>query len=141
MPETTLLGPSLGLGLRASGPQAVHDRILEGFPYAALERFERESEFPKEVVQEAIQLPARTLARRKESGRLSPDESERLYRLAYVFSKVVALFEADAAAARVWMRTPRAALGGRTPLDLVRTEVGARQVEDLIDRLEYGVFT
>jgi putative toxin-antitoxin system antitoxin component (TIGR02293 family) len=127
--------------LKVAEPQAVHDRILEGFPYAALERFERESQLPREVVQEVIQLPARTLARRKDSGRLSPEESERLYRLASLFSKAVELFETDVLAAREWMRTPRPALGNRTPVELAKTEVGARQVEDLIGRLGHGVFT
>jgi uncharacterized protein (DUF2384 family) len=41
----------------------------------------------------------------------------------------------------VWLRSPNRALGGESPLALSKTEVGAREVENLIGRLEHGVFT
>jgi len=66
-------------------------------------------------------------------------ESERLLRLAGVLEKAAALFEGDAAAARHWLQTPNHALGNVAPLTFAQTEIGARAVEDLIDRLEYGV--
>ena len=37
--------------------------------------------------------------------------------------------------------TPQRALGGAIPLDIAKTEVGAREVEQIIGRLEQGVFT
>ena len=43
--------------------------------------------------------------------------------------------------ARRWLSSPQRALGGSTPLSLARTEVGAGLVEDLIGRLEHGVFS
>ena len=52
----------------------------------------------------------------------------------------VALFEGDIAAARKWLQMPQRGLGGETPLDFASTEVGAREVENLIGRLEHGVF-
>ena len=51
------------------------------------------------------------------------------------------LFEGDQGAARRWLRKPQRALGDNTPLAMSRTEVGAAEVENLIGRLEYGVFT
>jgi putative toxin-antitoxin system antitoxin component (TIGR02293 family) len=68
-----------------------------------------------------------------ESG--SGSEPERLYRQA------VELFEGDVAAAREWLNSPAKAFAGRTPLQAAETEVGAREVENLIRRLEYGVFS
>jgi putative toxin-antitoxin system antitoxin component (TIGR02293 family) len=56
------------------------------------------------------------------------------------FDKAVGLFEGDVAAARAWLETPSKALGSETPLAAVETEIGAREVEDLIGRLEHGVF-
>ena len=82
----------------------------------------------------------RTLARRKSKGKLSPDESERLLRLSRVFELAVDLFEGDNAAALRWLTSPRKALEGNTPLAYARTEVGAREVENLIGRMEHGVF-
>jgi putative toxin-antitoxin system antitoxin component (TIGR02293 family) len=86
-------------------------------------------------------IPPRTLARRKAGGMLSPPESERLARLASLFDKAVHLFEGDGVSAVNWLRTPSKALRNHAPLSLVETEVGARAVEDLIGRLEYGVYS
>ena len=55
-------------------------------------------------------------------------------------AKAALLFEGDADAARRWLRAPQTALGGEPPLGLASTEVGSRQVEDLITQLEHGVF-
>ena len=55
--------------------------------------------------------------------------------------KVVELFDGDTKAAMVWMSTPRTALANQTPLEHSRTVPGAREVEDLINRIEPGVFS
>jgi putative toxin-antitoxin system antitoxin component (TIGR02293 family) len=49
------------------------------------------------------------------------------------------LFEGDANAARQWLTAPQPALGGSTPGDYAATELGAREVENLIGRLEHGI--
>jgi putative toxin-antitoxin system antitoxin component (TIGR02293 family) len=56
-----------------------------------------------------------------------------------VFASALSLFEGDADAARRWLTTAQPALGGDKPLEYAATEVGAREVEDLIGRLEYGI--
>ena len=88
-----------------------------------------------------IGLPARTLARRKTSGRLTPDESEKLLRLSSVFELAVDLFEGKQSDALKWLSTPKKALENQTPLSYSRTELGAREVEKLIGRLEHGVYS
>jgi putative toxin-antitoxin system antitoxin component (TIGR02293 family) len=116
-------------------------RVQKGFPYSALLRFHKASGLPVGVIAELIQLPQRTLMRRKAQGRLRPDESERLLRVSRVFEQALALFAGDVIAARRWLTTPSMELDNTPPLDFARTEVGAREVEDLIGRLEHGVFT
>ena len=69
------------------------------------------------------------------------DESDRLLRVSRVFAMALELFEGDAAAARRWFYTPAKALGGEKPITFARTELGTREVEALIDRLEQGVLT
>jgi putative toxin-antitoxin system antitoxin component (TIGR02293 family) len=86
-----------------------------------------------------VGIPERTLARRRSRGKFTPEESERLLRLGTVFEQAVELFEGDNAAALRWLTAPRKALEGKTPLAYARTELGAREVEDLIGRLEHGV--
>lgn len=43
--------------------------------------------------------------------------------------------------ARAWLRRPALGLGGQRPADLICTPEGAQQVQDLLGRLEYGVYT
>ena len=88
-----------------------------------------------------IDVPRRTLTRRKRDGRFLPSESDRLLRAARIFGQALALFEGDRDAAKDWLDTAQRALGGVSPLDLARTEAGAREVERLIGRLEHGVFS
>ena len=79
-----------------------------------------------------------TLHRRFAEGRFKAEESERLYRYVELFERAVTLFE-DEAKARVWLGKPALALGGETPLEFAKSEQGAREVLDVIERLEYGV--
>ena len=90
-------------------------------------------------VADLVAIPARTLQRRKVQGRLDPDESDRLLRVARVFAMALELFEGDARAAHDWFQTPARALGGEEPIRLAATDLGAREVEALIERLEHGV--
>lgn len=117
------------------------DELQRGLPYRRLTQFEKRTGLSQESITCVIRVPKRTLARRKAAGRLAPDESERLHRLSELFAKAVHLFGGDHDRARRWLETPQRALGRVTPLEMATTEVGAREVENLIGRLEHGVFT
>ena len=69
------------------------------------------------------------------------DESDRLLRAARVLDRAIALFDGDRKAALEWLGSPLRALGGESPLDVATTDLGARQVENLIGRLEHGVYS
>ena len=129
------------LGFRLSNTLSIIKRVEEGFSFHALERFQRNTQIPTGDLAEVIDIKIRTLRRRKEEGRLEPDESDRLLRLSRVFAQALELFEGDAAAARRWFYTPDKALAGEKPIAFARTELGSREVEALIDRLEQGVLT
>jgi putative toxin-antitoxin system antitoxin component (TIGR02293 family) len=133
------LGDSLGRG--SGSVAAVIERVEAGFPFDAFNAFQRSTKLPAETIAALVQIPSRTLARRKAAGRLRPDESERLLRISRVVDQAVQLFEGDRPAAMQWLQAAQPALGGHTPLEYARTEVGAREVEDVIGRLEHGAFT
>ena len=66
--------------------------------------------------------------------------SDRLYRVAStLFQAVEVLGSIDKA--RVWFKSPNRALGGKMPLDLLDTDIGTRQVEEVLLRLNYGIFS
>jgi putative toxin-antitoxin system antitoxin component (TIGR02293 family) len=114
--------------------------VREGFPFTAVERLRQAYALSADEIVTLVQIPTRTMTRRKESGRLKAEESDRVLRAARLMHKAAALFNNDAAAAKAWMTTPQRGLGGAVPLDLAGTEVGAREVEDALGRIEDGVF-
>lgn len=95
---------------------------------------------PYEIA-ETLHISESTLLRRKKDGKLQPDESDRLLRLGQIVAKAIQLFEGDRDAARAWLHRPALALGGATPLRYSQTYLGAQEVEDLIERLEEGIFS
>src|SRR5882672_10107289 len=127
------------LGLSASNASELIQQVERGFSFKTLHILESRSGLPGPALAGLVGIPGRTLARRKSKGRFTPEESERLLRLGTVFEQAVELFEGDNAAALRWLTAPRKTLEGKTPLAYARTELGAREVEDLIGRLEHGV--
>jgi putative toxin-antitoxin system antitoxin component (TIGR02293 family) len=129
------------LGLYAGGSRSLLESINAGFPYKSVINLQKMSGLPLTGIGKVIRVPARTLARRKAQGRLKPAESERLLRLALVLEKATHLHGGDIAAATRWLTSPCRGLGYETPIKMTKTEFGAREVEDLIGRLEHGVIT
>ena len=119
---------------------AVIDRVRAGLPYAALEAVASRFEIPQETLVRVLALPLRTLARRKKERRLRADESDRLLRLtraAALAEEVLGTREKAAA----WLRKANRALGGVSPLDRLDTDLGARQVEQILYRVAHGVYS
>ncbi len=81
-----------------------------------------------------------TLTRRKRAGQLTPDESEHVLRIANLLERAAQVFE-DVGDAAEWLKTPNLSLGNVTPLSYADTEIGAREVENLLGRIDYGVYS
>jgi len=116
----------------------VRDAVRAGAPRAAFDRLRAALGVTSEELADVLGIPTRTLARR--TDRFKPDESERLIRVAGVVHKALDVLE-DSAATRRWMTKPKTALGGLTPLRCCDTDLGAREVEALLTRIEHGVFS
>ena len=129
------------LGLQTFETVKLLERVEAGFSFSTFERLQRNLALQTEELADLVQITLRTLARRREEGRLTSEESDRLLRASRVFGRALALFEGDVDAARTWLSTPALALSNRTPQEISSTDIGAREVENLIGRLEHGVFS
>jgi putative toxin-antitoxin system antitoxin component (TIGR02293 family) len=85
-----------------------------------------------------LALPRKTLAHRRTLGRLTAEQSDRLVRILRVIEQAEHAF-GDVQKARTWLRRPTAALSDHAPLDLLDTDIGTRQVETLLGRIEHGI--
>jgi putative toxin-antitoxin system antitoxin component (TIGR02293 family) len=129
------------LGLDPMDTPRLVERVEEGLSFRELERLRQNMGLSMDQMAELVQIRPRTLDRRKKEGRLHPEESDRLLRATRVFGRAIALFEGVVEGALGWLATPQRALGGAVPLEMARIEIGAREVEGLIGRLEHGVFS
>jgi putative toxin-antitoxin system antitoxin component (TIGR02293 family) len=132
---------------KATTYEQVHDnhamvqRVEEGLPVMDVVKFSKQAGFTNEELAKLINIPARTYARRVAGkARLTLPEGERATRLMRIFDRARQLFVTDENV-RKWLHTELPALGWRTPIDFAQTEPGAREVENLIGRIEHGVFS
>ncbi len=84
-----------------------------------------------------INANERTAQRRKEQGVLTPEESDRVARMARVTQRAIEAFGNDVQA-REWLTRPNRALQGFAPLGLLVTDAGAALVTDELGRIEHG---
>ena len=88
----------------------------------------------------AVIIPARTLQhRRSRNERLTIEETDRVIRALRVFSAAEGVYESRERALQ-WLRRPHPRLGGRTPISLLKTDTGARIVEELLGQIDEGYF-
>ncbi len=111
--------------------------IRDGLPVAAIDRLIADGIVDAGEVDRLI-IPRRTLQHRRHLGRLTPEQSDRVVRVARVVALAVDCFGSDAKA-RVWLRRPSRVLENEAPLDRLDTEAGAREVEVLIGRIANGI--
>ena len=116
------------------------DWIRKGLPFRSLERVMERFGLNRQEVSSALDLPPRTLARRKQERRLHPGESDRLFRLVRIAAQASEVLGGEEKAGR-WLHAPNRALGGKPPLELLDTDLGSRQVEEVLGRIEHGVYS
>lgn len=129
------LGGTDVLGREVTNEMVMVDLITEGLPVETTRRVVTYGIVSDDEIRDLV-VPQTTLARRMKSGRLDAAESDKLVRI----TRVVELAREALGEEKGdrWMRRPNRALQGKVPLELCRSEAGARMVEDVIGRLNYG---
>ena len=135
-----LLGGRKVLGRKLESRLDLIPLVRAGLPYKALESVTAKLNISIESATTALQLARRTLARRKETNRLGGQESERIVRLADVAARAVSVL-GSVEKAMQWLTANNRALGGATPISMLDTDVGARATEELLLRIEHGVYS
>ena len=126
------------LGVRRLRSEQDLVRLVEQrLPTQALESFRRYGLTDDEIY--GLVLPRRTLAhRRARREALSREESDRVVRLARIAALGEHVF-GDRERSWHWLRAGKRQFQGRSPIQLVATEAGARLVEELLYRIDEGM--
>jgi len=134
-----LLGRSALLRRRRPSA-AILAAVREGFPYSSITRLARSAGMPEDAVLDLVGISPRTAARRRNQKRLTAEESDRLYRVSRIIAFAASVLgEMDKA--RTWLERPNRALGGQAPLSMLDTDLGAREIEEVLTRLAHGIFS
>lgn len=133
-----VLGGQRTLKRRIQSLPELRELVLEGLPVEALDEVASHVADDPRSVREFMDriVPRATRHRRKD--RLKTRESEKLERVARVVALAESVWE-DRQSAREFLTTPQPGLGDAVPLELSDTELGAREVEQLLQELEYGL--
>src|SRR5207249_10149562 len=125
---------------KAKHPHELIRRIQNGLAFSDLKVLQDSIDMPFGQLAAKLAISQSTLQRRKAAGRLSPTESDKVIRFSRLLRQATDLF-GDTEKARAWLKHPQYGLGGAVPLDYAETEIGAREVENLLGRMKYGVYS
>jgi putative toxin-antitoxin system antitoxin component (TIGR02293 family) len=116
------------------------ERIRAGLSFRAAQQLQKALGVSLEQLAAVLGMSRATLHRRKTQGRLAEQESERLVRYQQLLKKAVDVF-GNEAKAREWLTHAQPGLAQAVPIEFAHTEIGAREVENLLGRIEYGVYS
>lgn len=126
-------------GLKVASDLALVGAIQEGLPTSAVDAMVDAGTLSAEEVDDLV-IPRRRLAQRKQRNqRLTPEESDRLARIARITALAEETFGDGERAAR-WLRTPNRGLGGAVPLEMLNTGEGGIVVQQALGQIAHGVF-
>jgi len=133
-----------GASTRAADGGFTAGKLIEllkaGLPVREIEDLRSHLDLPMEKLAPMLGISKATFHRRKLAGRLDAAESDRVVRYARLLGRAAFVME-SIERGRLWFSSPQVGLGGAVPLEYAETEVGAREVEKLLGRIEHGVYS
>jgi putative toxin-antitoxin system antitoxin component (TIGR02293 family) len=115
--------------------------VRSGMPIRSVDRLAKQLRIPIAEFQAILGIPPATAARKRAAkATLKPELSDRIVRIANIMAIARNVLESEERAAR-WLKEPNRALRGAVPLRMLDTEIGAREVEQVLYRLEHGVYS
>jgi putative toxin-antitoxin system antitoxin component (TIGR02293 family) len=138
---TAVLGGPKVLKRKVGSDTDLRAMTRAGIPVSALTALALELDVERKVLAKVVGISERTLSRRLANGaRLSPEESDRMMRVARVFAQTKDTLGSAEKASR-WLQKRNIALGGEVPLDILDTDAGRHDVETILRRIEYGIYS
>jgi len=106
----------------------------EGLAFGEFEALRKQLDLTLDELSARLGLTRSAIAQRKAAGHLTTDESGKVVCYARLLGHAMHLF-GGLTEARHWLKTPQRGLHGAVPLDYAKTDLGAREVENLLAQL------
>ena len=114
-------------------------QLKAGLPVESFDNLRNRLDLSDNSLAQIVQIPKRTLNRRRLKGSFNTAESERVLRLIQVWEMAADVF-GDNEKAKRWLKKPSRGWGGRIPLEYADTYIGANEVIKLLGRIDHGIF-
>ena len=138
---TAVLGGRKTLKRKVASDTDLRVITREGLPVTTLSTLAEELDVERKTLAKVVGISDRTLSRRLANGsKLSAEESDRTMRVARVLALTKDTLGSSEKAAH-WLQQPNLALGGEVPFDLLDTDAGRHDVETILRRIEYGIYS
>jgi putative toxin-antitoxin system antitoxin component (TIGR02293 family) len=120
--------------------QSIRRAIRAGFSYDTVENIKDILRLDNSQLAQILDVSQKTLSRKKHTGRLAPGQADRLYRAARIVALAKETF-GNIDDAVLWLSEANRALGGLKPVELLDSDNGVREVEDLLGRIRHGIYS
>lgn len=134
-----VLGWSTPAKRAKQSPSGLVQLTRKGLPFKSIKPLMDQVGISREELGVIVGIPHRTFVRRSQQHHFSPEETDRILRLARVVAMANETF-GSADKARSWMHRKNGALQQATPLSLLDTDAGTQMVTDVLGRIEHGIF-
>ena len=136
-----MLGGKATFKMAPKTPGEWHALLESGLPLSALESFKQTTALSDAQLALLVGVSGKTLQRaRGARKRLDTVTSDRLFRTARLVALAGTVLESSERGI-AWLGRAQIGLGGKVPFALMTTEAGSEQVEQLLLRIEHGVYT
>jgi putative toxin-antitoxin system antitoxin component (TIGR02293 family) len=136
-----VLGGRKSLRQKVETSSDLAEATRAGLSVDSLDTLAEELSIQRLAVARLLGISERTLTRRAtSSGRLTAAESDRVVRLARILALAKDTLGSMEKASR-WLQTRNRALEGDRPIDRLDTDIGVRSVEQILGRIDYGLYS
>jgi putative toxin-antitoxin system antitoxin component (TIGR02293 family) len=122
-------------------PKSGKNTIDSTLPFEAFTILRTSYKKQEREMRQLVSIAPSTLTRRKREKRLTSTESDRILRYALIKDAAMSLFEENEDEALSWLNTALVLLDNKSPLEHAKSELGAKDVEKVINRIRHGVFS
>lgn len=136
------LGGNAIIRRKITNPLDFDELVQQGLPSRSALYLQQKLGLPDDEYSSTLGVSIKTLGRYRRTPRphLDSGVSDRLYRIARLITLAEEVLE-DKQAAINWLHRPQMGLNEKTPFELMKSEAGAKEVESLLYRIEYGIYS